>query len=308
MSVDDRVDTVIFSLSADDIDVVSNPHGMSLVDPQGRIIDEAVADADPLVTMYTESPQGPIRYVVASPAAGLWSIRHSDTLTRPRVLAGLYSDVFADLKIEGNAYGVGDTLSCTVTLSNGEVLTDVSLAVAVRVEMSAGEPLVVLGNVTLQESAPGIWTGIWPNVAAGRYELELQMSGTTSDQQAVSRGCIRSAWVDPAVHDVTSVPRGTDDPVPHPVRAQSISVSPNPFNASTEVAFSIPSAQHVKVVIYSIDGREVLVLADGVFDVGVHVLPWAGRDQMGHAIASGVYAVVMRTADGQSAAKTVLLK
>ncbi|MHB8078954.1 MAG: Ig-like domain-containing protein [Candidatus Krumholzibacteriia bacterium] len=66
-------------------------------------------------------------------------------------------------------------------------------------------------------------------------------------------------------------------------------VYPNPFNPATRVQFTLPAAQQLRIVVYRADGARVATLADGVFAAGPHELLWAGRDDGGHAVASGLY-------------------
>jgi uncharacterized protein (DUF362 family) len=64
---------------------------------------------------------------------------------------------------------------------------------------------------------------------------------------------------------------------------------PNPFNPSTTFKFLIPAAEHVTIRIYSITGREIVTLVDGLVSQGVHELRWTPN-----GIASGVYFCEMR--------------
>jgi hypothetical protein len=59
---------------------------------------------------------------------------------------------------------------------------------------------------------------------------------------------------------------------------------PNPFNPSTVIACQLPTAGHVKLVVYDLLGREIAVLADGQFAPGEYSFRFDGT---GHA--SGVY-------------------
>jgi uncharacterized protein (DUF362 family) len=64
---------------------------------------------------------------------------------------------------------------------------------------------------------------------------------------------------------------------------------PNPFNPSTTFNFQVPAAEHVTIRIYSITGREIVTLVDGLVSQGVHELRWTPN-----GIASGVYFCEMR--------------
>jgi hypothetical protein len=57
----------------------------------------------------------------------------------------------------------------------------------------------------------------------------------------------------------------------------------------TVIEFSLASALSVHFSVYDTLGREIVVLADGVFPVGNHVARWNGRDRYGDPVSSGVY-------------------
>lgn len=64
---------------------------------------------------------------------------------------------------------------------------------------------------------------------------------------------------------------------------------PNPFNPSTTIRFSVPTAEQVTLSIYAPNGQLVRTLVDGTVQAGVHELVWNGVDQTGRPAASGVY-------------------
>ncbi len=76
---------------------------------------------------------------------------------------------------------------------------------------------------------------------------------------------------------------------------------PNPFTASTEIAYVLPKTSHVRLVIYDVQGREVARLVDGVQGAGEHRVAW-----MAETLASGLY--VYRLEAGETAqALTMML-
>ncbi|MCB1185117.1 T9SS type A sorting domain-containing protein, partial [bacterium] len=64
---------------------------------------------------------------------------------------------------------------------------------------------------------------------------------------------------------------------------------PNPFNPMTKISFSLPEAQNVRLNVYSLDGRLVAKLLNETRGPGLHEVVWTGRNDDGHAVASGVY-------------------
>ncbi len=97
------------------------------------------------------------------------------------------------------------------------------------------------------------------------------------------------------------------DRTPKPFRI--VSVSPNPFNPTTAVHFTLPSAMPVTATIWSVTGARVRVLADNErFEPGDNRIVWDGRTDQGTPAASGVYFIRVETRLGAKVARAVLLK
>lgn len=65
--------------------------------------------------------------------------------------------------------------------------------------------------------------------------------------------------------------------------------TPNPFNPSTTITFSLPESAPVTLAIYDVNGRMVRTLVSGERAAGLHEVVWNGMDDNGRAVASGVY-------------------
>ena len=66
---------------------------------------------------------------------------------------------------------------------------------------------------------------------------------------------------------------------------------PNPFSATTSLAYAVPGSagQNVDVDIYDAAGRKVRSLVSAVRPAGQHTATWDGRDGGGSRVAAGVY-------------------
>jgi len=93
-----------------------------------------------------------------------------------------------------------------------------------------------------------------------------------------------------------------------PDRVALLPNKPNPFNASTEIAFQLPAEQDVRVEIYDIFGRRIRTLFDGKAHAGTNKLVWHGNDEAGNTVASGVYFVRLRTQDKELTRKITFIK
>jgi len=83
---------------------------------------------------------------------------------------------------------------------------------------------------------------------------------------------------------------------------------PNPFNPSTEIAFSLPARCDVRLEIFDTAGRLIRVLHDGAMGPGGHTLEWDGTNGAGRAVGSGVYFYRLCAGKEKIAKKMVLLR
>jgi len=82
---------------------------------------------------------------------------------------------------------------------------------------------------------------------------------------------------------------------------------PNPFNGETVIAFELPTAADVDLVVFDLAGQEVAKLADGFRSAGRHVVCWNDRDGIGRELASGVYLYVLRVGERQEERRKMVL-
>ncbi len=78
---------------------------------------------------------------------------------------------------------------------------------------------------------------------------------------------------------------------------------PNPFNPNTNISFSIPKAQNVKLEIYNSLGQKVLELLNQEMNAGLHKLNFDGSN-----LSSGIYFYTLKCKDFIRTKKMILLK
>lgn len=78
---------------------------------------------------------------------------------------------------------------------------------------------------------------------------------------------------------------------------------PNPFNPTTNIYFSIPVSQNVKITITDVLGKEVTKLLDANTIAGTYRVDFDGK-----GLASGVYLYKLETSDFSSVKKMTLVK
>ncbi|MBD3232470.1 MAG: T9SS type A sorting domain-containing protein, partial [candidate division Zixibacteria bacterium] len=59
---------------------------------------------------------------------------------------------------------------------------------------------------------------------------------------------------------------------------------PNPFNASTNINFSLPEAGNVSLEVYNLMGQKIATLVNGYKEAGQHTVNWDAS-----SYSSGVY-------------------
>lgn len=84
---------------------------------------------------------------------------------------------------------------------------------------------------------------------------------------------------------------------------------PNPFKTQTMIALDIARhARKLKVVIFNIEGREVVSLFNGAAPVGQMKLAWDGKDAGGHSVSAGIYFCSARSGSQTQTRKLLFLE
>ena len=84
--------------------------------------------------------------------------------------------------------------------------------------------------------------------------------------------------------------------------------TPNPFNISTAIRFSLPQPTDVSLQIFNVLGQSVRQLQTGMMSPGEYSIEWDGRDDAGHVMNSGVYFYRLQTNSFADTRKMLLLK
>jgi subtilisin-like proprotein convertase family protein len=96
----------------------------------------------------------------------------------------------------------------------------------------------------------------------------------------------------PAVTGVCNVcTAATASPIVSQSRFGLAAPRPNPFDASSELSFSLARAARTQLEIIDVTGRRVATLVDAELGAGPHSFSWNGRDTGGQAVAAGTYFV-----------------
>ncbi len=83
---------------------------------------------------------------------------------------------------------------------------------------------------------------------------------------------------------------------------------PNPFNPTTTIAYQLPRAGQVRMEIFNTLGQRIRTLIDRKLEAGRYTVVWKGDDDLGNAVATGMYLCRMEVADLTLVRKLLLLQ
>jgi hypothetical protein len=84
--------------------------------------------------------------------------------------------------------------------------------------------------------------------------------------------------------------------------------SVDPRLAKTNIIYSLPQDEHVRLVIYDLQGRQVRTLEDATKTVGQYVQTWDGLDDSGNPVAASVYVYRLQVGRNALSRKLLLLE
>jgi len=172
------------------------------------------------------------------------------------------------LDVEGHAVARG--VSAQALGVSSELDGRTRLAFASMSPLTSGEPLVI----ELERAATTDFDGL-SLFAADGSEIDVRLS---EDRSAVStRGAV------------------------------ALTNYPNPFNPSTTISYSLPTASRARLELFNARGERVALLVDGRLPAGPGQIVWNGTDANGRTVASGVYFAQLVTDDGTVARQRLML-
>ena len=83
---------------------------------------------------------------------------------------------------------------------------------------------------------------------------------------------------------------------------------PNPFNPITNIEIENNTLDHIRLVVYDINGRYITTLVDKTLDIGNYTYQWNGKDSFGQSVASGMYLYTLSNSNSSYTQKMLLLK
>ncbi len=276
---------------ADDLDMT-----MTLTSPSGKVY-----YYNPVQNEYNQYKSIQVdtqcAFKIINPETGTWKAdisteNYSQTPSEYSFWVLSSNALKLDMDFENSHLQPGEPIRITTQLTNDGPVPAAN--VQYQIERPDGH------IVTMDASDTGVSgvTEYTDTTTPGNYIITAIATGNNANP--FKRIVREAVWVD-----------GGEEPLdaeiaPEPVTEYTLSNSPNPFNPETEIAFSLPEASDVSIVIYNMLGQKVRTLVDDKMDAGNHVRVWNGKDDNGRSVGSGIYLYRMK-ADGFQQTKRMLL-
>jgi hypothetical protein len=164
----------------------------------------------------------------------------------------------------------------------------------------SGQSLLWIGEHLMAATSAGVFRFTMGDTVWCPINEGLEDSSVTSlvlhDENLFLVGSSGRVWRRPLSEVIASVEPLTDD-LPHDFSL--FQNSPNPFNPTTSIRYTLPGASLVVLDIYNILGQKVRGLVSEEQVAGEHLVSWDATNDAGRPIATGVYfyRLEARTAD-----------
>jgi hypothetical protein len=138
----------------------------------------------------------------------------------------------------------------------------------------------------------------------------LYGSGTITIESVRVRDCVNGA-VPALAGGPVEIPIDITADVADPDAGTTIDLlpaAPNPFGETTRLRYHLAVPGAVELAVFSIDGRLVRVLRDGLAPAGEASVLWDGADRQGRRAPSGPYTVRLRASGEERTQSLILLR
>ncbi len=162
-------------------------------------------------------------------------------------------------------------------------------------------PLFPLIDVTVTPDQVGQFIRAAIKVVKHDYAKELSMTLCFVEQGMRENG-IRNGWPILA-HDATQEAVESIDQLGAPTTFALAQNTPNPFNPSTTINFSMPARGHARLTVFNALGQEVATLVDDETPAGLHAARWDATHQ-----PSGAYFYRIESGSFVETKRMMLLK
>ena len=154
------------------------------------------------------------------------------------------------------------------------------------------------------------WTGIdeIPDLAVQQYSWLVPDTNETLNDCMLKMVWDGGEATSSAFSIVPSTSVEEDNDTSYPGTFRLAQNYPNPFNNSTEIEYGLPKDANVNITVYNLSGQKVAILVDENRNAGYHTVSWAGRDNSGKRVPSGVYFLRFDAGQHSATGKLLLIK
>lgn len=151
-----------------------------------------------------------------------------------------------------------------------------------------------------------MWTKQWGGIGRGYYGRGLWIQ-QTSDSGFIIAGASRTpptvgsdaVLVKLNKESLTSV----ENPTNHTSQTETLTISPNPFNPTTKINYTIPTTSNIRLTLYNSNGKFIKTIFSGNRSVGTYTTELDGA-----GISSGLYIVSLQTEERIIQRKVLLIR
>lgn len=169
-----------------------------------------------------------------------------------------------------------------------------ALKAQLPIDITTGEPVTMTRDSLLVKNNFGAVAGIW-NYYIVKNDGSMGMHNT---KYAVALLYKSLGWTPLSVKELPGMPTEF-------ALGQNY---PNPFNPLTNIRFSVPKEEHVKLEVYDMTGSLVKTILDEAVRPGNKEVVWDGSNTSGAKVASGVYLYRIQASSFSAVKKMIMLK
>ena len=154
----------------------------------------------------------------------------------------------------------------------------------------------------------------------GEHELEFFLAEEAESGETVTRfrfstepnlwfnGFAMNGEVEDYIIAVQPGTGVTDQSMLQPSEFKLYTNYPNPFNPETQITYALPKNSHVILDVFSIQGKKIITLENGIKEAGLHCINWNSKDELGRPVSSGIYLCKLKASAYQKTIRMVLLR
>ncbi len=131
--------------------------------------------------------------------------------------------------------------------------------------------------------------GAYEEKLAVRYIIDEIAGFFVQSENIATNNPVIVQWVSTLEIGIAEPGQGT---VPNRIE---MAARPNPFGNRTQIAYALPRATDVSLVVYDAAGRPIRTLVDARCEAGRHTATWDGRADNGDRVAAGIYFYTLTT-------------